>query len=220
MPEQQAAAGAPQTSEKPPIAGFDIGRTYRVKFPNGEQGRFRFPSDEEWRERSRGIKFIEKSLGRGKSTSRAEGVDEADEWLIERIIVGDGAKPADLGEIDASQIVDVVTDTNVLDCELDGDSYRIVMRVTGGMETIHRLRTPTTKERRRYERSSARTINTPSGSETRANIDATGDLYDLLLASVEGYAELQPPPLAHKVAAVTALIGALSEIELELDPLD
>lgn len=169
----------------------------------------RWPSDQEWDQRTRSRKVFIKRLGRGVSETTIDSV-EADAKLYAQI--KEPASP-DLSPAEANRIIEAIGTCEVLDCELNGAEAAVTLQTMTG-ETKHQLRIPSADEVLFFRRGAVRMLEHPYGkSEIRQNLDSGAKLYDACHLSAEGYAN--GIPSLHKDFAIRAVIEA---VDRELRP--
>jgi hypothetical protein len=185
---------------------FDVAKpiTVNLRTPEGVKTiRVRFPSDEEWIERQRRRKVIIKQLGRGISETIISGGEDADVALLAKVREGDG----EVDPFEANRIVEQLSQAEVDDVVQTGDSFRVTLRVLGGVVT-HLLKTPSAKDVFEYRRGFARVLDLPyNRQELTINLAVAGALYKKLITATEGYAG--EAPIIHQAVAVKAAIDAL-----------
>lgn len=186
---------------------FDATRpiTMNLRTPEGTTTiRVRFPSDEDWIERQRRRKIIIKQLGRGVSETIIGNAEDADAALLSKIRDGEGPE---IDPFEASRIIEQLSQAEVDDVVQTGDSFRVTLRVLGGVVT-HLLKMPSAKDVFEYRRGFARVLDLPyNRQELTINLAAAGALHKKLLAATEGYAG--EAPIIHQAVAVKAAIDAL-----------
>jgi hypothetical protein len=194
-----------EEKEKRPC--FDIGRPISVKAISSEGIRkidLRFPTDDEWIERSRRHKLIYRNLGRGIQELVSQEPNEADSELLKRIRIAEGPE---LDAYEAFRILEELSRTQVIEDGSEADPLRVCLRVPGGITTYHIFRMPTAKERHQCGRlADSRNVN--SREIWSLNYAAAGDLYDATCKESVGYAAAVP--IIHKLAALQALNVALT----------
>jgi hypothetical protein len=185
---------------------FDAARpiTVNLRTPEGVKTiRVRFPSDEDWIERQRRRKVLIKQLGRGVSETIISGGEDADAALLAKVREGEG----EVDPFEANRIVEQLSQAEVDDVVQTGDSFRVTLRVLGGVVT-HLLKTPSAKDVFEYRRGFARVLDLPyNRQELTINLGAAGALYEKLITATEGYAG--EAPIIHQAVAVKAAIDAL-----------
>lgn len=189
------------------IAVFDSTRpiALQLRTPTGVKTvRVSFPSDEEWTERQRRRKVVIKQLGRGVSETIIGNAEDADAALLAQIRDGEGPE---VDPFEASRIIEQLSQAEVDDVVQTGDSFRVTLRVLGGVVT-HLLKMPSAKDVFEYRRGFARVLDLPyNRQELTINLAAAGALYKKLITATEGYAG--EAPIIHQAVAVKAAIDAL-----------
>ena len=185
---------------------FDVAKpiTVNLRTPEGVKSiRLRFPSYEDWIERQRRRKVIIKQLGRGISETIISGGEDADAALLAKIREGDG----EVDPFEANRIVEQLSQAEVDDVVQTGDSFRVALRVLGGVVT-HLLKMPSAKDVFEYRRGFARVLDLPyNRQELTINLGAAGALHKKLITATEGYTG--EAPIIHQAVAVKAAIDAL-----------
>jgi hypothetical protein len=174
----------------------------------------RYPSDEEWAARQRSIKTIVQNIGPGASTTRAEGVDDADLEMY-NLIREDGAP--DLDAATASLVIQRLNRADPDEPTFEGELLRIPLTVPGA-KTEHLLRVPSEVDLRKYRKAAYTFIDRRHGKqELKSYLPAIADFYDKLVAEpAAGYTGAVPLP--HKVAVVVELVATLDAEDNEQDP--
>jgi hypothetical protein len=189
------------------ITVFDSTRpiALQLRTPTGVKPvRVRFPSDEEWTERQRRRKVVIKQLGRGVSETIIGNAEDADAALLARIRDGEGPE---IDPFEASRVIEQLSQAEVDDVVQTGDSFRVTLRVLGGVVT-HLLKMPSAKDVFEYRRGFARVLDLPyNRQELTINLAAAGALHKKLITATEGYAG--EAPIIHQAVAVKAAIDAL-----------
>jgi hypothetical protein len=197
-------------------AVFDATKPFVVPILSGGEKRceVRFPSDEEWCAWARAQRTIRRFLGRGKSQSEDLNLAEINADLFAKIRVDKDGPEFDQAE--AGVVIGRIERCVVTGIEREGINYRIEMKVPGA-RVVHVLRMPTAKEMQDHERASVSVVAARRSVETRAFLEPSGDLYDKLHVSDEGYAG-SIVPIIHKSAAVSEVLAQLAIESDEEDP--
>jgi len=186
---------------------FDATRPVAIQLrgPDGlKTVRVRFPSDDECAERQRRRKVIVKNLGRGISETTIPNGEDIDAALLAKIRT---EEEPEVDAFEAQKVIEQLVACDVDDVVLEGDAFRVTLRVLGGTVT-HLLRMPSAKDVSQYRRGFARLLDLPfSRQELTINVRAAGDLWKKLLDSTEGY--VGDVPVVHQAVAVKAAIDAL-----------
>lgn len=167
----------------------------------------RFPTPQEWQERTAKQKSIRRSLGRGQYSTELVRNPQADLDLFAKIKVsGD-----DFDEAEAQHFINLLADCDVMQSAPCPEGYGITLHWRIGKlsgETQHKLKLPTMRQVMDYRRSAVSTVELRHGAtEIRINLQPAVELYDALFVKAEGYAGDVPP--IHKAPAVAELIQAL-----------
>jgi len=173
----------------------------------------RLPSSIEMIARIDGQKSIRSSIGRRKSSTETIPNPKADIAFFEALrIAGD-----DFDEFEARNAIGKLTDVDVLDCQREGDQYRITLK-TPFCDVAHWVKIPTDKDIYFYRRSVVAPTELPHGKEElRYRASAGIELYDSVFAKAEGYADQAAIPAHHKFAVAGELSQQCS-YDSEFDP--
>lgn len=204
------------TAAAPPAAAptFNRDATFMIDLKRqGVKAGLRYPSDEEWIARQRSIKTIVQNIGPGASTTRADGVEEADQELYN--LVRNEEAP-DLEGATATLLIQRLNKAEPDEPTFEGENLRVPLLVPGA-KTEHVLRIPTESELRKYRKAAYTFIDRRHGKqELKSYLPAIGDFYDKLRVDVTGY--VGEVPLPHKVAVVVELVATLDAEDAEGDP--
>ncbi len=133
-----------------------------LRTPDGVKTvRVRFPSDDEWTVRQRRRKVIVKNLGRGMSQTTVAGGEEVEAALVTKIRVEE-ENPVEIDPFEATRIIEQLSQAEVDDVVSAGGSFRVTMRVLGGI-TTHLLKMPAAKDVIEYRRGFLRSVDLPYG---------------------------------------------------------
>lgn len=164
----------------------------------------RWPTDEQWLQRSRSWHINVQRRGRGVSETQVESA-RADSTLYVQIRQEDSP---DLEVDEAAKIIEILARCDITDVSLEMDEATVTMTVLGDTEVRHRLKLPTTAQVTQFKRSSVRVMDMPHGrQQLRTNMQAGLDLYTKCAVGVEGYANGSIPSI-HRDAAIRAVIDA------------
>lgn len=174
----------------------------------------RLPTSAEMIERIDSQKSIQRSIGRGKSTSEPVPNPEADLRLFESIrIAGEGEN---FDEFEARAAISRLTEVEVVESVREGEGFKVTLK-TPFCETVHYLRVPTEKALHFYRRSIVASTSMRHGQEELKYRTSAGvDLFDSIIVRSEGYADGTEVPAHHKFCVA----GDISESCKEFDPLD
>lgn len=175
-----------------------------IRRPEGQRMvEVRWPTDEEWVERSKGWAINISRLGRGVSQTQVDST-QADWKLYHKIREPESP---DLTVDEAGLIVEALTRCEINNVALELDQATVEMTVTGSAKVTHTLRIPTTEEVTRFKRAAVRVIDLPHGKQQlRTNLLAGVELWAKCAQGNDGYSN--GIPLIHKDAAVRAVIDA------------
>jgi hypothetical protein len=174
--------------------------------PEGDKAvTVRFPTDNELSERVQRMKTVVRSLGRGKSVTEPQANEKNDLDLFHKLFV----EGSELDEYEASNLISRLTRCKVSDSRREGNQFTVALTVPGA-NTTHTLRIPSAKQVQQYSRQVVSVIEGRHGlQEMKLNLGASGDLYDALLISSEGYAG--GVPISHKSEVVAEVIALLNQ---------
>jgi hypothetical protein len=189
---------------------FDAARPVAIQL-RGPEGvkilRVRFPSDDEWAERQRRRKVVIKNLGRGVSETTIANGEEVDAALLAKVRTGD---EPEVDPFEAQKVIEQLATCDVDDVVMAGDSFRVTLRVLGGVVT-HLLKMPSARDVTNYKRGFFRMLDLPfNRQEVTINVRVAADLYKKLIEAAEGYAG--EAPIIHQAVAVKAAIDALDTV--------
>lgn len=169
----------------------------------------RWPTDEEWIERSKGWSIMVQRLGRGVSETQVDTA-QADIGLYGKIRVNGSPE---LEAAEAQKVIEALIRCDITDVALSMDVATVSMTVMGGMKVQHTLRIPTTAEVTGFRRAAVRIMDLPHGRQKlRTNLHAGASLWAQCRKEIAGYAGAIP--ITHQDAAIRAVIEAC-EVEAE-----
>jgi len=188
---------------------FDRSKEFVVKIISGgvKSCLLRFPTDAEFCDRARRQRTIRHFLGRGKSKTTDLNTEAVDLQLFAALRVEQDGQSFDAAE--ASAFIGRLDLADVVSAEWEGETRRMEMKVPGA-RTTHVLRIPRQSEIREHERATTDAVYANRSAEIRVALEPSGRLYDQVLVETQGY--VGPVPINHKVAAVTNLLAALSQL--------
>jgi hypothetical protein len=194
---------------------FSIEKPIKTKLirPDGDVViTLRFPSDDEWIERSRRRKIRSRNLGNGKTQNIPQAPDLQDMTLVNSLVIGEG-KVED--EHEAKRVLDRVSTATVdSDIVREGSNLRIPLRIFG-VQTMHIVRVPTERERGEFlQNSGIPTISQGSIDTYGFNLGGAADLYAKLKKDVIGYDGAVS--VVHALAVVSAAFEFIDQ-EIEGD---
>ncbi len=106
-------------------------------------------------------------------------------------------------------------------CDRGGDVYDITLKTPFG-DTVHHVKVPTVRDISIYRRTVVSAIDLPHNQEElRYRIEPAVDLYNSVVAAIDGYADSIKPadvPPHHKSAVVVELVQAIDDLDPALDP--
>lgn len=181
-----------------------------------DQGRkkvvVRYPSDAEWSTWRRKKKILQRDLGRGNFQMEPSVPGAADMELFNAIRLDKEDGPS----IDESEAFEVITMLGRADVNTrpirEESGYSIELKVMQRINTVHRLKIPSVKDKQTYNRSKSPVTYGQYGyQEIRINYQAGAELYDKLKTSVEGYAG--EVPINHKAEVINVLLQEIAMSE-------
>ncbi len=189
---------------------------FEFQTPEGPKlAKLRFPTDEQWADRSRRKKVTQRNLGRGQTQIEPTDYSHVDADLF-AAVRQEGS--ADLDDYEAQMMLERISYAEVIDLEHQGNQYRITLATAAG-DTTHVVRVPSAKEIMEYRRTFARVVDKPYGrQEIVINLPAAGACYNALSVSTEGYKSTVPLP--HKSAVVRAAIDAVESATGDSGPVN
>lgn len=186
------------------------GKTIDVKLPplGAVCVQVRYPTDQEWCERTRKLRLVQTPIGRGRSTTEAVNAVECNAELYRRIALN-GHSGIDAAE--AAYVIDRLERCEIAAIEREGGGFAVTLRCVGA-RTVHRLKAPTLKQVQDYRRAS---VPVPQRNrnviEYRTRLEPAGQLYAELAETAEGY-ESRNIPIIHKEAVVEAVINEIDRL--------
>ena len=204
---------------------LDLSKPITVPILSGTEKRCRvlFPSDAQWCERARKQRVIRHFLGRGKS--QTDDDSETDRLNFELLgkIRQDQDGPV-LTPAEATLVLGKLERARVSSVNREGDGYRIVLKTALG-EVTHLVGIPTAEQMLVHERQSTKTTEGRRNQEIRGFLEPSGELYNGIVKSTEGYAapvvgSMERPvvPIVHKVSVVAELLAQINAEDEELIP--
>lgn len=189
---------------------------FEIPTPEGPKlAKLRFPTDEEWADRSRRKRVMQRNLGRGQTQIEPIDYSSVDAELF-AAIRQEGS--ADLDAYEAQMMLERISYAEVIDLEHQGGQYRVTLATAAG-DATHVVRVPSAKEIMEYRRTFARVVDKPYGrQEIVINLPAAGACYNALAVSTEGYKSTVPLP--HKSAVVRAAIDAVESASGDNGPVN
>lgn len=166
-----------------------------------------FPSDDKWISRSSKIKIVSTAIGRGKSTTDVSRPEEFNAALFDSIVKKQGDLPMD--EYEKSSVIERLSKCEVTVSTYTGDGFDVTLKTPEG-DTKHSVKMPSVKQVTTYKRAAVRIVEGRHGvQEITINLRASGELYDAIVTSTEGYAAVIP--IIHKSAVVSEVLALLDE---------
>jgi hypothetical protein len=196
---------------------LDISKPITVPILSGTEKRVKvlFPSTEQWCERARKQTYVRHFLGRGKSQIDGDNgkTDRINADLLAKIRQDvDGGVV--LTSAEATMVVGKLERARVVSADREGDGYRIVLQTALG-EVTHVVRGVLADEELEHDRQSTKSIDGRRESEIRGFLEPSGELYNKIFVSANGYAPTSRGgdtaftdiPIVHKVAVVAEVIA-------------
>lgn len=207
---------------------IDLAKPITVPILSGTEKRctVRYPTDSEWCERARKQRVVRHFLGRGKSqTDDDSETDRLNGELLAKIRQ-DKEGPV-LTQAEATLVMGKLERARVSEVAREGDGFRIALKTSLG-DTVHVVGIPTAEQMLLHERQSTRTTEGRRNQEIRGFLEPSGELYDKIVRSTEGYASdygsvaaaTSPAsvPIVHKVSIVTEMLAQITAEDDDLLP--
>jgi hypothetical protein len=199
---------------------FDANRDYVVKiqhpdFPDGKKCTLRFPTDEEWAERTRNEVRIQYHTGQASREDNTNG-DECNGWLFDKIRQDTDGPEFD--EAEKTAAIRRIENVKFISIENTGSRYRVTL-MAAGAEVVHLLNGLTEKQKREFGRAAVHRHQKRHFTEVRIQMEPSAELWAKLAPATEGYAEGSRIPITHKdIAATEVLREQHAELEESGDP--
>ncbi len=182
---------------------FDLEKPIKAKVvrPDGDVLiTLRYPSNEQWIERSRRRKIRTRNLGGGKSQSIPQSPDPQDAELVNSLRIDESPE---VDEYEAKRILDSLGSVQIDEEPVrEGSIIRVPMRARG-IDLVHALRIPTERERGSFLESSGIPVISHGSIDTYGfNLGAAEATYRQLCQESIGYKGMVPVP--HMLAAINA----------------
>lgn len=197
---------------------FEKSKTFKINVPSGgdvKTCRLRFPTDEEWMERSRSLQTVRRTIGRGKHVMEAPNGEAVDARLFATIRIDENGQPFD--DAEASVAVRMLDSAEVIDSAAVPEGYRITLSAFG-MEFTHTMKAPLQCDVMEYGRSVVRVVDARRHQEIRISLAPARELYAKLVKSATGYTTPDDVPVTHKDAVVTELLSLMEQADVTIDP--
>lgn len=184
-------------------------RVLHIKIPPNKSGvesvDVRFPTDEEWAQRTSKLKIVQRSLGRDKTTiDRNRSGVEANAQLYRRIVLN-GHGHSKLDDFTASWVIDQLERCELISVRREGGLYLVVLDVKGGPVTHHiNIKQLTMDRVADYRGHRTDIIRRGNNNEIRAFLEPAAELYDAIIDRTEGYGGAVP--IIHKSVVVEAVL--------------
>jgi hypothetical protein len=195
---------------------LDLSKPITVPILSGTEKRCKvqFPSDALWCDRAKKQRVMRHFLGRGKSqTDDDAGTDQLNAELLSKIRQ-DQDGPV-LTPAEATLVIGKLERARVASVDREGDTYRIVLKTALG-EVTHVMNLPTAEQMLVHERRSTKTTEGRRNQEIRGFLEPSGELYDKIAKSQEGYTGAVP--IVHKVSVVAEVLAQINVEDEELIP--
>jgi len=187
---------------------LDLSKPITVPILSGTEKRVlvMFPTDAQWCERARKQRVVRHFLGRGKSQTDDDAeTDRRNAELLAKIR-RDADGPV-LSPAEATLVLGKLERARVCSVEREGDGYRVVLKTSLG-EVSHVVRGPTAEQILAHERQSTKTTEGRRNQEIHGYLEPSGELYDKIVVSSEGYSG--PVPIVHKVPVITEVLAQIN----------
>ena len=195
---------------------LDLSKPITVPILSGTEKRCRvtFPTDAQWCERARKQRVIRHFLGRGKSQTDDDSETDRLNFELLSKIRQDQDGPV-LTPAEATLVLSILERARVATVDREGNGYRIVLKTALG-EVTHVVGIPTAEQMLVHERQSTKTTEGRRNQEIRGFLEPSGELYDKIAVSQEGYAGAVP--IVHKVSVVAELLAQINVEDDDLIP--
>lgn len=181
-----------------------------------------FPTDAQWCRRSRQQVTVARAGGRGVVDQKIPRLLEVNSELYDQICKSQS------NEFDPEEQLHVINRLErceVVDSVRVGAHYQITMKVLGGIEVVHILKTPSRKQTIDYGKHSIDTKAKRFGQEVKVMLEPTMELWKALVVGFDGYVTrdnritvadpvgptelVNPVPVVHMDVAITELTNAI-----------
>jgi hypothetical protein len=204
------------------VRQFNRTQPIKIKILSGtlKECQVRYPSDEEWANRTRRQKIVRTQVTGGKFVTDVINVESTDAQLLKAIRL-DPDSGVVFTDAEASKIINKLDASEMGEVTHNGDRFSIELRTKFG-NTRHTLKTPMEDAARKFSRASSRPVSGRRLEETVVSLEPSGEFYDAVFVSSEGYVGegTAAIPLNHKDVVVVELLHQVRQIEDELDPED
>lgn len=188
---------------------FDTQIEYGFKDVPTTKGRativVRWPTDEEWEQRTRATDAMMIQLGRGISELEMD-TRAADAKLYEVIRLENSP---DLTPAEATFLIDSLAKTDITSVAVEGDEAIISLKIVNDEEVKHRLRVPSIGDVMEIRRYGSRNLQLPHNrTRIKMSLEKGTKLWDRCRISTEGYAN--GVPAIHKDGAIRQLVEQIN----------
>jgi hypothetical protein len=178
----------------------------------------RLPTNDELIEYLSKQREMYRDLGRRKGESQSVPKPKEDLALFAKIRIDKGPG---FDEFEAGNAISKICSRRVLDCAVEGESYRITLETPFG-ETVHVMNEPSLRDLSLYRKNVYRAIELAHGQEERRfPPEVPVALYDSCIHSIDGYTDGYTPadvPPNHKSAVAVELVQQINELDPLFDP--
>ncbi len=172
-----------------------------------------FPSDKQWCDLTSKKKSVKRQTGRGLGTWEDLGNQyKVDEEIFKALNPSGDA----FDEYECSKAMDRLAKASVESVDrVESNQIKITLAVFGKSEVSHLMKMPTLADRVEHERESSSLDPHKRGLLLTVSLQPSGELYDRLIVSTDGYDEASSVPIVHKAAALSELISFCRKLEDE-----
>lgn len=165
----------------------------------------RFPTNDEWAERSRQRVIKTRSLGR---MTENLPIDPGPDLRLYEKIRQDGSP--DLTPEEATYVIGALARCEVVDVNLGDTEAEVDLIVCGGVRVKHRLRIPSKSDEVKMNRSSGTIYRRPNNiDEMRLYLEPVASVWKKYQTEIQGYAG--EVPIIHQDGAVRSVLEAASQ---------
>ncbi len=196
---------------------FDSKATIKIGILSGSLDRkicvVRYPTDDEWCERTRKLKMVRQTMGRGKSRPVPQRQEAVDAGLFAAIRLDTDGIAFDAAE--AADVIDRLDRAEVTAAKRGPDGFEFSLLAMKKHETEHVLRVPSKQQMLDHQRASIWREDGGRFQEIRVSMGPSVGLYDALLVRNSGYAGAVPAN--HKYAIAFELLQEVERAEEAFD---
>jgi len=191
--------------------------TVRLTVDGTEKVKVRWPTDEEWSQRTSKLKVVQRSVGHNETQTEAKNALEVNAALYRKICLNGHSS---IDDETASYVIDRLEQCDVGDIAQDGTVFSVQLRVKGGPVYHFIDSNQITKARQiKYKRTRSDVRREGANLVVRSYLEPAAKLYDQTCAKpAEGYAA--QIPIIHKAIAIDAVLEEIERILSEPNDTD